>query len=75
MASTPYLARAVLPAVKGLLKRGGGAADPRAIADSAAYRAYLRFVYPVEQAVAAIWPEVLAFRVIVVGQKALDGGT
>jgi SAM-dependent methyltransferase len=70
VSSTPYLVRAVLPAVKGLTKgRRSAAPDPRAIIDSTAYRAYMRFLYPVERAVAAMWPELLAFRIIVVGRK------
>lgn len=70
VSSTPYLVRAVLPAVKGLAKgRGSAAPDPRGIIDSSAYRAYMRFLYPMERAVAAIWPELLAFRIIVVARK------
>jgi hypothetical protein len=29
----------------------------------------MRFLYPMERAVAAVWPELLAFRIIVVGRK------
>jgi 2-polyprenyl-3-methyl-5-hydroxy-6-metoxy-1,4-benzoquinol methylase len=73
VSSTPHLARAVLPAVKGLLHRESKAAhDPRAIIDSPAYRAYMKYVYPAERAFAATWPSLLAFRIIVVGRKPAD---
>jgi 2-polyprenyl-3-methyl-5-hydroxy-6-metoxy-1,4-benzoquinol methylase len=71
VSSTPYLARAILPAMKGLLSRGQEAApDPRSLIDSPAYRAYMKLVYPAERAIAAAWPTMLAFRIIVVGRKA-----
>ena len=70
VASTPHLGRAALPLVKRLLARGRGApASPRALIDSRAYRLYMRFVYPLEQACAALWRTLFAFRIIVVGVK------
>lgn len=70
--STPYIARAVLPALKRVMgKRSESApASPRAIIDSPAYKAYMKAVYPAEAAVASLWPAMLGFRIIVVAQKA-----
>jgi len=71
VSSTPYLARAVLPAVKGLIGRPSGAdVDPRALIESSAYKAYMKLVYPAERALAGLWPGMLAFRIVVVGSKA-----
>ena len=64
VSSTPYMARAALPLLKKLSKGPSGPPDPRALIDSAAYKAYMKFVYPVESAVAAVWPSMLAFRIV-----------
>jgi 2-polyprenyl-3-methyl-5-hydroxy-6-metoxy-1,4-benzoquinol methylase len=73
-ASTPHLARAILPALKWLLGRSaGGLADPRVLIDSRGYKRYMRYVYPVEQRLAALWRTLFAFRIIVVGRKP-EGG-
>ena len=70
VASTPYLVRAALPLLKRVLSRGQDTqADPRALIDSRGYRLYMKFVYPLEQACAALWRTLFAFRIIVVGVK------
>jgi 2-polyprenyl-3-methyl-5-hydroxy-6-metoxy-1,4-benzoquinol methylase len=71
VASTPYLARAVLPLVKRLLPGGkeGGAPNPRALIDSRGYQTYLKYVYPLEHALASLWRTMFAFRIIVVATK------
>jgi hypothetical protein len=70
VASTPYLVRAVLPLLKRFLSRGQGAnPDPRALIDSRGYKLYMKYVYPVEHACAALWRTLFAFRIIVVGVK------
>jgi 2-polyprenyl-3-methyl-5-hydroxy-6-metoxy-1,4-benzoquinol methylase len=77
VASTPYLARAVLPLLKRVLARGvlrsEGPADPRALIDSPAYRAYMKYVYPAEQAFAALWRTMFAFRIIIVATRGGEG--
>lgn len=70
VASTPYLVRAALPLLKRLLSRGQAAnPDPRALIDSRGYKLYMKLVYPVEHACAALWRTLFAFRIIVVGVK------
>jgi 2-polyprenyl-3-methyl-5-hydroxy-6-metoxy-1,4-benzoquinol methylase len=70
VASTPYLARAVLPLLKRVAGRGqAGPADPRALIDSRPYQLYLKYLYPVEHALASLWRTLLAFRIIVVATR------
>jgi hypothetical protein len=73
ISSTPYLARAILPLLKKVLgKEERANPDPRSIIDSPAYKNYLKFVYPAERAVAAAWPSMLAFRIIVSARAPLS---
>lgn len=67
VSSTPSLARLFLPLVKRFM---GGAGAPRAVIDSPAYSAYLRFVYPFERWLCDQWKGLLAFRIIVSGRVA-----
>jgi hypothetical protein len=70
VASTPYLVRAALPLLKRALPHGQSVSpDPRALIDSRGLKLYMRWVYPVERACAALWPTLFAFRIIVVGIK------
>jgi len=71
VASTPYLARALLPLLKSRLSRGNSDAAPdcRALIDSSGYKNYMKWVYPVEHAVASLWRGMFAFRIIVVATK------
>lgn len=69
-ASTPHLVRALLPLIKRFIAgKGTESANPRALIDSKGYRAYQKYVYPVEQWFASLFRGLLAFRIIVVGQK------
>jgi len=65
-AYNPGLVRPFVPLAKKMLSRGDekGPHNPRAIIDSPAFRAYSRFVEPVERAVARLWPGALAFQMI-----------
>jgi hypothetical protein len=66
---TPSFARAALPLVKSVVGRSNGSGgDPGAIVDSPAYKAYARFVEPVEAAVARLSPGLLAFQMILVSR-------
>ena len=38
--------------------------DPSSLLESAPYRAYLKTIYPIERAVASLWPGALAFQMI-----------
>jgi hypothetical protein len=68
VSSTPYLARAALPLLKKLSKAPSGPPDPRALIDSSAYKTYMKYLYPAESAIAAMWPTMLAFRIVVVAR-------
>ena len=61
----PGIARAFMPALKGLLGKKGGSS---AILESPAYRLYLRYVLPVEHLVCGIAPGLLAFRVVILAR-------
>jgi 2-polyprenyl-3-methyl-5-hydroxy-6-metoxy-1,4-benzoquinol methylase len=70
--STPLIVRALLPLAKRVLARGGGEgvpADPRAIIDSPAYRAYMRFVYPLEYRLGSIRRPLFAFRIVLIATR------
>jgi SAM-dependent methyltransferase len=74
VASTPYLVRAFLPLVKRLIAGGETSINPRALIDSKGYRLYMKYCYPPEQWLASLWRGMLAFRIIVVGQKPAEEG-
>lgn len=61
----PGIARAFVPALKGLLGRTGG---PGAILESPAYRFYSQYVLPIEHLVCGIAPGLLAFRVVILAR-------
>lgn len=72
-ASTPHLVRACLPLLKRILGgKGTQSVNPRALIDSKGYKAYQKYVYPAEQWFASLFRGLLAFRIIVVGQKPLE---
>jgi 2-polyprenyl-3-methyl-5-hydroxy-6-metoxy-1,4-benzoquinol methylase len=76
IASTPYLVRALLPLLKRKAHGEDGPPNPRAIIDSLPYRLYMKYLYPVEHAVASLWRTMFAFRIIVVGTKPVqENGT
>jgi 2-polyprenyl-3-methyl-5-hydroxy-6-metoxy-1,4-benzoquinol methylase len=61
----PGIARAFVPALKGLLGRASGAG---AILESPAYRFYSHYVLPIEHMVCGIAPGLLAFRVVMLAR-------
>ncbi|MBI4816676.1 MAG: class I SAM-dependent methyltransferase [Deltaproteobacteria bacterium] len=66
----PMISRALLPLVKRAV------ADPTrsdSLMNSRAYSAYLRYGYPLEHALAAIRPGLLAFRLVALGRKWAEG--
>lgn len=66
----PGLVRPFVPLAKKLLARGGGEAAPDALLNSKPYRLYLKTVYPLERALASLWPGMLAFQMIFEAKRA-----
>lgn len=62
----PGIVRPFVPLAKRLLapKQEDAEAAPDALLKSAPYQLYLKTVYPVERAVASLWPGMLAFQMI-----------
>jgi 2-polyprenyl-3-methyl-5-hydroxy-6-metoxy-1,4-benzoquinol methylase len=62
----PGLVRPFVPLAKKLLVRrqGGGEVDPDALLASRPYKLYVKTAYPVESAIARLWPGALAFQMI-----------
>lgn len=66
--STPSLFQSAAPLLRKLFERDVAEGNHLALADSASYRLYRRFVEPVESRVCATWPELLGFQVVVVAR-------
>lgn len=62
----PGIVRPFVPLAKKLVAPKGGDADaaPDALLKSAPYQLYLKTAYPLERAVASLWPGMLAFQMI-----------
>ena len=62
----PGLVRPFVPLAKKLLGGGGRdeSHDPSALLQSRPYKLYLKTIYPIERAVAGLWPGALAFQMI-----------
>ena len=62
----PGLVRPFVPMAKKMLtgRAEHENADPTALMNSASYRLYLRTIYPLERAVTALWPGMLAFQML-----------
>jgi 2-polyprenyl-3-methyl-5-hydroxy-6-metoxy-1,4-benzoquinol methylase len=75
--STPYLIRAFLPLIKGLLSRGGDNIphNPRALIESRGYKWYMKWLYPVEHLLSCLWRTMFAFRIIVEATKPVAQAT
>jgi 2-polyprenyl-3-methyl-5-hydroxy-6-metoxy-1,4-benzoquinol methylase len=58
----PGLVRPFVPLAKSII--GGDEGAPDALMNSAPYKTYLKTVYPLERAVASLWPGMLAFQMI-----------
>jgi 2-polyprenyl-3-methyl-5-hydroxy-6-metoxy-1,4-benzoquinol methylase len=65
-AYNPGLVRPFVPLAKKLLarRRGDGPVDPEALLGSRPYKLYVKAAYPIESAVARLWPGALAFQMI-----------
>jgi SAM-dependent methyltransferase len=62
----PGIVRPLVPYAKKLLSRNGdaGPQPADALLNSKPYQSYLKTIYPVERAVASLWPGMLAFQMI-----------
>lgn len=58
----PGLVRPFVPLAKSVI--GGDEGAPDALMNSRSYKTYLKSVYPLERAVASLWPGMLAFQMI-----------
>jgi hypothetical protein len=68
---TPLVVRAFLPALKRLLVPPTTAPGPdraRAIIDSPLFRFYVRWIYPIEYALASVRKPLFAFRIVLVAR-------
>jgi 2-polyprenyl-3-methyl-5-hydroxy-6-metoxy-1,4-benzoquinol methylase len=68
---TPGITRPFVPLVKRIYSRRalnttGG--DSSSIMDSAPYRFYMRWLYPVEHAICRLWPGMLSFQLVTLAQ-------
>ncbi len=62
--STPSLVQSAAPLLRLPFEAKVEAGEHLALGDSAAFRAYERYVEPVETRVCALWPELLAFQIV-----------
>ncbi|MDQ3282442.1 MAG: class I SAM-dependent methyltransferase [Acidobacteriota bacterium] len=63
----PGIVRPFVPLAKSLLAKpsnGAGAQAPDALLNSKPYQLYLKTAYPLERAIASLWPGMLAFQMI-----------
>lgn len=70
---TPGVLRPFVPLIKkvyGSAGRVDGQADSSSIMESAPYRFYLKWFYPVERAICALWPGLLAFQFVILAEPA-----
>jgi 2-polyprenyl-3-methyl-5-hydroxy-6-metoxy-1,4-benzoquinol methylase len=65
----PGLVRPFVPLAKKILGGAGESHDPSALLQSQPYKLYLKTIYPIERAVAAVWPGALAFQMIFEGKR------
>ncbi|HEY0372532.1 MAG TPA: class I SAM-dependent methyltransferase [Thermoanaerobaculia bacterium] len=69
----PGLVRPLVPLAKKVLRRAAPAQDdtmaPDALLNSKPYKLYLKTAYPIERAVASLWPGMLAFQMIFEARK------
>jgi hypothetical protein len=71
-AATPHIVRAFLPVLKRFLGGKHESVNPRALIDSTGFKTYMKYCYPLEQWFASLFRGMLAFRIIVVGQKPVE---
>lgn len=65
ISATPSLVQSAAPALRKFFDRDVADGDHLSLGESPAYRAYVRYVEPVETAVCKLWPSLLAFQIVV----------
>ena len=60
----PGIVRPLVPLAKKFLSKPGGDSAPDALLNSRPYQLYLKTAYPLERAIASLWPGMLAFQMI-----------
>lgn len=70
-AATPYLVRAFLPIIRAFFSRNAHASRTiqTSIVDSKSFRLYQKWIYPFESFICNLWPQLLAFRIILVAER------
>jgi SAM-dependent methyltransferase len=76
---SPGIARPFVPLIKKIYaKRAPGASpggDSSSIMESAPYRFYMRWLYPIEHAICNLWPGMFAFQLVTLAQPVAPRGT
>jgi len=74
---TPGIARPFVPLIKRVYGQGSETlrqSDSSSIMDSASYRSYMRWLYPLERAICGVWPGLLAFQFVVLARPTSPAG-
>jgi SAM-dependent methyltransferase len=74
---TPGILRPFVPLIKRVLGQGFERAretDSSSIMNSASYRAYMQWLYPLERAICGVWPGLLAFQFVVLARPTSPAG-
>jgi SAM-dependent methyltransferase len=72
---TPGIVRPFVPLIKKIYGGVGlsdGQEDSSSIMESAPYRLYLKWFYPIERAICGLWPGLLAFQFVILAEPAVS---
>ena len=67
---TPSIVQSAAPVLRKLFERDVAAGDHLSLTESKAFRAYRRFVEPVEARACQAWPELMGFQIVCVAERA-----
>ncbi len=67
--STPSLVQSAAPVLRKFFERDVARGDHLSLGESSAFRAYSRFVEPLESKVCSLWPELLGFQIVSVAER------
>jgi hypothetical protein len=65
---TPSIVQSAAPVLRKLFEKDVQAGDHLSLNESGAFRAYRRFVEPVETGLCRLWPELLGFQIVCVAE-------